>query len=236
LQSRDELKRVAGVRAAAMIEDGMVVGLGTGSTVNHLLQAISDRFGRGELKHIIGIPTSEATRHRSTELGIPLGDLAAHPEIDLAVDGTDEFDPRLDLIKGLGGALLREKLIAIASKRFVVIADDSKAVTRLGTRAPLPVEIDPFGAPLQDRFLRRLGCDPRLRLDPAGVPARTDGGNLIMDCFFPDGIAEPRDLAERLDRQPGIFEHGLFLGMTECLVLAGSAGVEVLLPQPASTR
>jgi ribose 5-phosphate isomerase A len=236
LDSRDELKRLAGARAAEMIDDGMVVGLGTGSTVNHLLDAIAARRAAGELGRIVGIPTSEETRRRSEALGIPLTDFARHPTLDLALDGTDEFDPELNLIKGLGGALLREKLVASASRRFVVLADDSKRVERLGTRSPLPVEVDPFGAPLVDHFLRSLGCAPRLRLAPSGEMLTTDGGHVIFDCHFEAGIEDPHELALRLDRQPGVFEHGLFLRMTERVVLAAAGGVEIVQPLTPVSR
>jgi len=228
LTHQNEWKRAAAVEAVAMIEDGMVLGLGTGSTVNHLLAAIAERRKRGELRRICGIPTSRATRDLAVELGIPLTDFTRHHVLDLALDGADEFDPRLDLIKGLGGALLREKIVATAARRFVVLADDSKRVQRLGTRSPLPVEVDPFGVALQERFLATLGAEPRLRIRVDGTAAPTDGGNMIFDCHFPDGISDAHDLAARLDHRTGIFEHGLFLGMTEAVIVAGGDGVRVL--------
>lgn len=206
----------------------MKLGLGTGSTIRHLLDVIAERRAAGELKGITGVPTSEATRVRSEELGIPLGDLESHPHLDLAIDGADEVTPDLDLIKGLGGALLREKLVAIASDRFVVMVDESKRVDRLATKAPVPVEIDPFGLGIQGPFLRELGCRPVLRTTASGEPYTTDGGNLILDCYFENGLSDADGFAEALDRRPGILEHGLFLHMTERVVVAGSDGIEVL--------
>lgn len=226
--TNEDLKRSVGYRAADWIEEGMVVGLGTGSTVRYLLEAIAERRARGELVRMQGIPTSESTRRRSEALGIPLTDLASHPVVDLALDGADEFDPSLDLIKGLGGALLREKLVAIAARRFVALVDESKRVDRLGRKAPLPVEIEPFGAAIQIPFLKDLGCSPRLRRSEDGASFVTDGGNLILDCRFEDGIEDPHALAAALDARPGIFEHGLFLDMTERVVVAGEGGIKVL--------
>ncbi|MEX2584456.1 MAG: ribose-5-phosphate isomerase RpiA [Gemmatimonadota bacterium] len=228
MANNEELKRAAGYHAAEWIEEGMVVGLGTGSTVRHLLDAIADRRMRGELRGIIGIPTSENTRRRSEALGIPLSDLTRNPRIDLTLDGADEFDPNLDLIKGLGGALLREKLVAIASNRLAILVDDSKRVGRLGEQAPLPVEIDPFGQGIQEPFLHELGCEPRVRTAPDGQPFRTDGGNLILDCYFEGGIPNVREIAAQLDRRTGIFEHGLFLDLADRVVVAAHGGVEVL--------
>jgi ribose 5-phosphate isomerase A len=224
----DELKRRAAYHAAGWIEDRMVVGLGTGSTVHHLLTAIAEARARGELSAIVGIPTSEDTRGRSEALGIPLSDLTAHPRVDLTLDGTDEFDPSLDLIKGLGGALLREKLVAIASERVVVLADESKRVGRLGEKAPLPVEVDPFGIGIQEPFLRELGCEPHLRRRTDGGPLVTDGGNYIFDCTFVGGIPDPAAIAAALDSRPGIVEHGLFLAIADVVVVAGGAGVQDL--------
>jgi ribose 5-phosphate isomerase A len=228
MTSTEELKRAAAYHAAAWIEDGMVVGLGTGSTVRHLLDAIAERRRRGELQDVVGIPTSEDTRRRAEALRIPTTDLTARPAVDLALDGADEFDPSLDLIKGLGGALLREKLVAIAAATFVALVDESKRVDRLGTKAPLPVEVDAFGVGIQEPFLRALGCTPQLRCMPGGAVYRTDGGNLILDCHFAAGIEDPHSLAEELDRRPGILEHGLFLDLAGRVVVAAEGGVQVL--------
>lgn len=220
-------KRKAAERAVRWIEEGMVVGLGTGSTVKHLLDAIGERRSAGELSDIVGVPTSEATRSYSEKLGIPLGDLQSHPKIDIAIDGADEVTPSLDLIKGLGGALLREKLVAVDAGTFVVMVDESKRVDRLGQKAPLPVEVDPFGVGIQLPFLRSFGCRVEVR-EKDGAPFRSDGGNLIVDCYFEDGIPDTAGLALELDRRPGILEHGLFLQMTDRVVVAGTTSLEVM--------
>ena len=172
------------------------------------------------------MPTSEDTASRCRSLGIPLTTLDEHPRLALAIDGADEVGPGLDLIKGLGGALLREKLVALAAKRFVVIADDSKRVRRLGTRAPLPVEVVPFGWTTHTAFFERLGAEPALRRGADGEPYRTDGGNYVVDCRFPRGIEDPRALARALARRPGIVEDGLFLGMADTAFIASSKGVK----------
>ncbi|HEU0302865.1 MAG TPA: ribose-5-phosphate isomerase RpiA [Longimicrobium sp.] len=222
----EALKRAAAERAAEWIRDGMTLGLGTGSTVRHLLDVIAERRAAGEWSGVVGVPTSEDTAARARALGIPLATLAERPRVDLTIDGADEVDPQLRLIKGLGAALLREKIVAAASRALVIVADESKVVDRLGTKAPLPVEVDPFGAPIQPDFLRSLGGEPRLR-EREGTPVVTDGGNLIFDCRFPDGIADPEGLEERLALRPGIIDCGLFLGMATAVVIAGSGGVQV---------
>lgn len=220
-------KRRAAERAAGFIRDGMVLGLGTGSTVRYLLEEIAARLSRREWTHIVGVATSEDTARRAQALGIPMGQLADHPEIDLTIDGADEVDPRLDLVKGLGGALMREKIVASVSRELVIIVDESKRVERLGTRAPLPVEVDAFAAPVLTRFFRELGAEPSLRL-AAGEPFRTDGGNLIYDCRFRDGIDDPPALDARLRERPGVLETGLFIGMAGRVVVAGGSEVQVL--------
>ena len=224
----EELKRRAAEQAAERIEDGMVLGLGTGSTVRHLLEVIAERRRAGRLSAISCIPTSRDTAGRAASLGIPLGTLQDHPSIDLTIDGSDEVDPRLDLIKGLGGALLREKIVAAASRRLLIIVDDSKLVSRLGTKAPLPVEVDPFGAAIQPAFLRSLGAEPVLRQSADGAPFVTDGGNHIYDCRFPLGIAEPESLEQELNNHPGIIENGLFLGLADEVIVAERGGTRLL--------
>ncbi|HET7273912.1 MAG TPA: ribose 5-phosphate isomerase A [Longimicrobiaceae bacterium] len=221
-------KRAAAVRAADWIENGMRVGLGTGSTIRHLLEHIAERRREGHLQNIVGIPTSNQTAVLAHKLEIPLGTLDDYPELDLTIDGADEVDPNLGLIKGLGGALLREKIVAAASSVFVVAVDDAKLVDRLGTRAPLPVEVDPFGVSVHLPFLLRLGAEPVLRLDAAGEIVRTDGGNYIIDCDFPTGIASPEAIQAQLERRPGVLESGLFLDMATAVVVANSEEVRVL--------
>lgn len=226
MSDSEALKRAAAERAAEWIRDGMTVGLGTGSTVRHLLDVIAERRAAGEWRDIVGVPTSEDTAERSRRLGIPLATLAERPRVDLTIDGADEVDPALDLIKGLGAALLREKIVAAASRQLVIVADESKVVERLGTKAPLPVEVDPFGEAIQPEFLRGLGAEPVLRVRD-GRPVVTDGGNRIFDCRFPDGIADPAGLEARLALRPGVIDCGLFLGMVTAVVIAGAGGVQV---------
>jgi ribose 5-phosphate isomerase A len=225
--SAEEQKRAVGYRAAGYIENGMVVGLGTGSTVRWLLEAIADRRKAGEIRDIVGVPTSDDTVRRATALGIPLGTLDEYSQLDIALDGADEVDPNLDVIKGLGAALLREKIIVTAAKRFVVLVDDSKLVDRLGRKAPLPVEIDPFSLGVQIPFLWGLGAEPVLRKDASGAPLRTDGGHIILDCHFADGIADPAALAAALDTRPGVMEHGLFLNVASQVLIARAGHDEI---------
>jgi ribose 5-phosphate isomerase A len=224
----EALKRKAAERAAEWITDGITLGLGTGSTVRHLLDVIAERRAAGEWRAVVGVPTSVDTERRAAALGIPLATLAERPRIDLTIDGADEVDPELRLIKGLGGALLREKIVAAASARLVIVADDSKVVDRLGTKAPLPVEVDPFGEPVQPAFLRGLGCEPVLRRTAGGDPFVTDGGNHILDCRFAGGIADPEAIERALALRPGVVESGLFLGMATAAVIAGANGVRVM--------
>jgi ribose 5-phosphate isomerase A len=229
LGQSEALKRAVGYRAAELIEEGMIVGLGTGSTVRYLLEAIAERRRMGDLSDIIGVATSEDTTRRAMALGIPLGSLTDHPELDLALDGADEIDPSLDLIKGLGGALLREKVVVAAADDFVVLADESKLVSRLGTRAPLPVEIDAFSLGVQIPFLRTLECEPVVRMSAGGEAYQTDGGHLVVDCWFEGGIRDPVGLAAVLDARPGIMEHGLFLGYASRAIVGRPDRCEILV-------
>ncbi|MCK6551599.1 ribose 5-phosphate isomerase A, partial [Myxococcota bacterium] len=180
----EQLKEAAAREAVREVESGMVLGLGTGSTAKWAVIAIGEKLASGELRDVVGVPTSEHTRALAIERGVPLAPLEAHASIDLAIDGADEVDPRLDLIKGLGGALLREKQVELRAKRFIVVADASKLVSKLGTKAPVPVEVP------RDRWrdfvepLRALGSTPVLRVDAAGQPKITDGGHAILDCRF----------------------------------------------------
>ena len=226
--TQDDLKRAAARRAIEYITSGTVIGLGTGSTVRPLLDLLGERLAAGALRDVIAIPTSEDTAIRCRALGIPLTTLDEHPQLALALDGADEVGPRLDLIKGLGGALLREKLVARAAKRFVVVADASKRVRKLGTRAPVPVEVVPFGWSTHLVFFGKLGAEPALRRTAAGAPFVTDEGHYIVDCRFPRGIKAPSAVARALARRPGIVADGLFLRMAHAAVLAGASGVTVL--------
>lgn len=226
--SQDELKRQAAERAAELVENGMKLGLGTGSTARLVLEAIAGRRGRGEIGDIVGVPTSTDTREHATRLGIPLATIDDEPRLDLTLDGADEVDPSLELIKGLGGALLWEKIVAAASTRLVIVVDESKRVERLGTRAPLPVEVVPFGWRTSFEPIMRVGAEPALRLRGDGTPFVTDGGHYIVDCRFPDGIDEPGDVERQLLRSPAVVDTGLFLGMADTVIVAAPGGVELL--------
>ncbi|MEE8198885.1 MAG: ribose-5-phosphate isomerase RpiA [Thermoplasmata archaeon] len=217
-----EWKRRAAEAAVDRVEDGMVLGLGTGSTVRYAIERLGRRVAEGW--ELAGVPTSRATAELARELQIPLTTLDEHPSLDLTIDGADEVDPRLDLIKGLGGALLREKIVAAASEAFLVVVDEGKVVEGLGERAPLPVEVLPFGARRTRSRLEALGCEPTLRR--AGeAPFRTDNGNYMIHCRF-EGIADPRELAGRLKEIPGVIEHGLFLEMADAVFVGTAAGVK----------
>jgi ribose 5-phosphate isomerase A len=222
---RTTLKMQAGHAAAALVQSGMVVGLGTGSTAIHAVRKIGERLRNGELKDITGIATSLRTDAEARQLGIPLMDDSLPLNIDITIDGADEVDPRWDLIKGGGGALLREKIVAQASKRFVIVVDEEKLSNRLGTLFDVPVEVLRFGWDSQKRFLESLGAAVKIRGDGKGGEYRTDSGNLILDCQFgPMGDA-PR-MATVLGGRAGIVEHGLFIGLATDLVIAGAKGVE----------
>jgi len=210
-------KTAAAELAVAELRDGMLVGLGTGSTATLAVRAIGRRVREG--LRITGVATSEQTEALARELGIPLTTLAEDTVIDVTIDGADEVERgTLALIKGAGGALLREKIVASASRRLVIVIDSSKWVDRLGTRYPVPVEVVPFGWPTTAARLRRLGATPELRRD-GGRPFVTDGGHYILDCGFPD-IPDPATLAHHLDGVVGVVEHGLFIGLTSRVVEA----------------
>jgi ribose 5-phosphate isomerase A len=181
----------------------------------------------GALTDIVGIPTSEGSMTLAQEYAIPLATLDEYPVVDLAVDGADEIDPHLNLIKGLGGALLREKMIESVTKHFIVVADGSKLVDRLGTHAPVPVEVVQFCWKAQARWLASLGGTPVLR-GGEGQPYITDNGNYILDCHFPDGINNPTELAATLKSRSGVVEHGLFLGIAHQAIVATEDGLRIM--------
>lgn len=222
------LKQIAAVRAVDHVSDGMVLGLGTGSTTAYAIDELGARLAAGRLRDIVGVPTSEATAQRARGLGIPLTTLVEQPVLDLVIDGADEVDPHLDLIKGMGGALLREKIVAVAARRFITIVDESKLVARLGTRGPLPAEVTQFAWEAHARWLAGLGCRAELRREADGAPYVTDNHNYIIHCTFPDGIADAGVLDAQLHAQPGILEHGLFLGLATDVIVAGQDGVRSL--------
>ncbi|GAB4268910.1 MAG: ribose-5-phosphate isomerase RpiA [Candidatus Promineifilaceae bacterium] len=223
----DIYKKQAAARAAAYIQSGMVVGLGTGSTAVHLVRILGEKLAKGELVNVIGIPTSEATAVEAKRCNIPLTNLSQHPHIDITIDGADEVDPHLNLIKGLGGALLREKIVAAASGQMIVIGDTTKKVSQLGSRAPVPVEVIPFAQSPVFQFLTAIHANPRLRMDKNNPdqPFITDEGNIILDCYT-GPIDNPQALAQTIIQQPGVVEHGLFLGMATRVILAGENGIE----------
>lgn len=225
----DALKRAAAEEAVREVQSGMILGLGTGSTSSIFVHLVGERYRRGELRHLTGVPTSEATRAIAESYGIPLAEIETHAVIDFAVDGCDEVDPRLDLIKGLGGALLREKAVEIKARRFVVITDDSKIVKKLGTKSPVPVEVARGGWREMLEPLRVLGCSPILRGGETD-PKITDGGNVVIDCRFAEGIEDARALGKTLDALPGVLAHGLFLNMANEVIVSGANGIRRLQP------
>jgi ribose 5-phosphate isomerase A len=220
--ANDLEKEAAGRAAAKLVQDGDVVGLGTGSTAYFAVIALGERVKAG-LK-IIGIPTSVATADLARRVGIPLTTLDEHPEIDITIDGADEIDPNLNLIKGGGGALTREKVVATVSKKMVVVADSSKVVKTLG-KFPLPVEVIAFARTVIEKKIGALGGLPKLRMRPDGSPYLTDNGNEILDCSF-GKIADPAGLARSLSEMPGVVEHGLFIGVAKVAFVGRGDSVE----------
>ncbi len=222
------------MEAARRVEPGMRLGLGTGSTVACFLRCLAERIGREELPGVLGVPTSVRTEEQAAELGIPLAPGGEVGRPDLVVDGADEVAPDLGLVKGLGGALLREKVVAQAADRMLVIVDEAKLVRRLGERAPLPVEAVPFGAADQVRWLEDLGARPVLRKDADGRPLLTDNGHVVVDCWFEDGIEDAAGLDRRIAGRAGLVESGLFLGLAGEALVAGGDGVRLLRREASS--
>lgn len=219
----DTAKRAAGEAAAALVEDGMRVGLGTGSTMHYAIAALGRRVQAG--LRLIGVPTSRATEEQARALGIPLAEPGEIPA-DLALDGADEVELGTKrLIKGLGGALLREKIVAQSSRRFVVVADTSKLVDHLGTQAPLPVEVTPYGLAATRHRITLLGGKPTLRHDPNDATFVTDGGNVILDCAGFAPIRDPFTLDRTLHSIAGVVETGLFLLPVEQVLIGDAAGM-----------
>ena len=221
------LKAEAGAAAVdRFVRSGMRLGLGSGSTAAKMLDALGERLASGALADVAGVPTSAATAARCAELGIPLLTLEQAGELALVIDGADEIDPRLDLIKGLGGAHLREKVVAAAAREMVVVADETKIVGRLGERAPLPVEVITFALPVAERLLRGLGWEPELRVDD-GRPFVTDEGNRILHCRREEWV-DTVALAADISQVPGVIAHGFFLGFASAAVVATREGVQEL--------
>lgn len=224
--SEDQLKMAAARSAVALVADGVIVGLGSGSTAAFAVSELGGRVRQG--LRVLAIPTSESTAAQARAVGIPLSSLEEEPNVDLTIDGADQVEEgNLNLIKGLGGALLREKIVATASKRLVIIVHSSKLVSRLAIRGAVPVEVVPFGWQVTARHLSSLGASPTLRRNPDGEPFHSDGGNYILDCTFESGV-DAASMARQLDHVVGVVEHGFFIGLTSEVHVAGADGVRVL--------
>ena len=217
------VKEAAGRRAADMVETGTIVGLGTGSTVWFTLLRLAERI-QSEGLEIVGVPTSMDTTKKATDLGIPLLGLGEVEKIHLTIDGADEIDGEFQMIKGGGGALLREKVIASISDREVIVVGPDKVVEKLGTTFLLPVEVTSFALPTVSRALAALGCEPVLRLSDPGVALTTDNGNQILDCRFPNGIDDPRNLERAIAAIPGAVESGLFIDLAHAVIIGKEDG------------
>jgi ribose 5-phosphate isomerase A len=220
-------KREAAEAAVELVRPGMILGLGHGSTARYALLKIAELLRAGKLWDIQGVPCSKKVEEEARALGIPLTTLEDHPELDLTIDGADEIDPKLNVIKGGGGAMLREKIVAQATKYQVIVADETKLSPRLGTKATVPVEVLPFGWRTQVQFLEGLGAQVKLRLNPDGSPFLTDQGNYVLDCNF-GPIADAEALARELGHRAGILGHGLFLGLVDEVFAAGPSGLRRL--------
>lgn len=228
MSGQDLLKRQAAERAVEFVENGMILGLGTGSTARHVLEVLAERLRAGALRDVVGVPTSRATAEHARALGVPLVSLDEEPRIDLTIDGADEVSPDLALIKGLGGALLWEKIVASASERVVIVADEGKLVDELGRKAPLPVEVVPFGWTTHLGYLDLLGAEAVLRRTAAGEPFVTDGGHYLLDCRFEGGIPEPDRIERELRQRVGIVETGLFLDLADVVVVGSPEGARIM--------
>lgn len=207
-------KQDAAVRAVDLLRPAMVVGLGSGSTARLVIEEIGRRLERGDLSGMLGIPTSRAVQRHALACGIPLTTLEDHPQLDVTIDGADEVDRDGNLLKGAGGALLWERIVAGCSRRLVIVVDRTKLVDRLGTGHPLPIEVVPFGWSTHLVAVRALGGEPRLRIGEMAAPYRTDGDHYLIDARFPGGISDPGAVARALRSRPGVVETGLFLGLS----------------------
>jgi ribose 5-phosphate isomerase A len=225
LSPQDQAKHHAAAAALELVEDGMRLGIGTGSTAAIFVDLLAARVAAG--LSVIGVPTSERTAEQCSAQNVPLTNLDETPVLDLGIDGADEFDPQLNLIKGGGGALLREKIVAAACTRFVVIADDSKNVPVLGA-FDLPVEVIQMAVKPLQASLAAFGAEVSLRQDRWGEPFFTDENNYILDCAFGPNITEPADLGARISQLAGVVEHGLFIGMCEQVIIGSAEGAEII--------
>ena len=229
--TQDELKKEAAWKAVEYVKSGMVVGLGTGSTAAFAVDRIGDLLKSGELSDIVGVPTSIRTFEQAQSLGIPLATLDEQPKIDVAIDGADEVDPNLDVVKGRGGALLREKMVELASGKFVCIVDDTKLVDGLGgSKLAMPVEIVQFCHKYTLQRLAALpevaGCEAKLRME-GDAPYVTDNSNYIVDLYFETPLADANAAAKAIAEMDGVVDHGLFMNMVDVCIIAGAGGVEV---------
>lgn len=233
--TQDDLKKIAAYKAVEHVKSGMVVGLGTGSTAKHAVDRIAQLLRQGKLKNIVGVPTSTKTHEQAVSLGIPLSDLDSHPFVDLAIDGADEVDPHLNLVKGRGGSLLREKMVESVARKFIVIVDESKLVKHVGgSRLAMPVEVVQF---CWSHSLKRLeelfayaGCVAQLRKAADGggrKPYVTDNRNYIIDLYFEKEIGDLSKASDAVLRLPGIVEHGMFIGLATSVIVAGVDGVTI---------
>jgi ribose 5-phosphate isomerase A len=231
----DDLKRKAAEAALAEMRPGMTIGLGSGTTARHFITLLGKMVADGF--ECVGVPTSRATATLAQQVGVPLTSLDERPSLDLVVDGIDEIDPAMDLIKGGGGALLREKIVAAASARMVVIGDASKKVATLGA-FPLPIEVDPFGLGYVRGAIAAImraygaGDEIRLRENPSGEPFTSDGGHALLDAFF-GRISDSQAVAAALDAVPGVLEHGLFVRLCDAAYIAAESGVEFITADQA---
>lgn len=225
-------KRAAAYRAAELVEDGMVVGLGTGSTAFHLIERLGERVADG--LSITGVPTSQRTADQASSLAIPLGWIDDFDQLDLAIDGADEIDPEGQLIKGLGGALVREKIVANFAREFVIIADGSKEVKALGAACPVPVEVTPTATAEVQRRLAEMGAEPRLR-EADQRPYVTDNGNWILDAHF-GAIGSPAELEVEINTIDGVVDNGIFANMAHRIIIGEDRGVREWTPRSASNE
>ncbi|KAK9223109.1 hypothetical protein WN944_011551 [Citrus x changshan-huyou] len=229
--TQDELKKIAAYKAVEFVESGMVLGLGTGSTAKHAVDRIGELLRQGKLTNIVGIPTSKKTHEQAVSLGIPLSDLNSYPVVDLAIDGADEVDPFMNLVKGRGGSLLREKMVEGACKKFVVIVDESKLVPHLGgSGLAMPVEVVPYcwkftAKRLQDLF-EDCGCVAKLRTT-GDQPFVTDNGNYVIDLYLKKDIGDLKVASDNILRLAGVVEHGMFLDMATTVIVASELGVTI---------
>lgn len=220
----DSLKKQAALNAVEFVQSGMVLGLGTGSTTLFAIQEIGNRLKTGALQKIIGIPSSQNTEKHAQKYGVPLTTFAENHHLDLTIDGADEVDNELNMIKGGGGALLREKVLAQNSSRLIIIVDESKMSTQIGSLWPVPVEVIPFARYPIEAYLRSLGAKTKIRKNKNNDIYLTDQKNIIIDCWF-GPIFYPQDLAKKLKAKAGIVEHGLFLGLATDIIVAGLKGI-----------